>query len=129
MSTTTTLTENDKPALSLTLGNGNKIYYHSDEAVDIEGEIPIIDIAGIYSDNIDDRKAVAEQIREAAHRIGFFYIVNHGVDQKYADQTFAAAREFFDLPMKEKMEVCTDRVPDEFVGYFPMAAVGLAVLL
>lgn len=122
MSTTTTLETPPQPALNLTLGNGQKIYFHSDDSIEAD-EIPVIDIRGIFSDKLEDRKAVAAQVREAAHRIGFFYIVNHGVDQRHPDNTFEQAKRFFDLPEERKLEVSTDLVPEEFFGYFPMSTV------
>lgn len=60
----------------LRLQNGQVLQVKSNESVESE-EIPIIDVAGIYSDNIEDRRAVAEKVREACHRIGFFYVINH----------------------------------------------------
>jgi isopenicillin N synthase-like dioxygenase len=119
MSTTTVL-ETPPAPLNLTLGNGQTIYFHSDISIEAD-EIPIIDISGIYSDNIEDRKVVAEKIREACHRIGFFYIINHGIDQKHTENTFEQAKRFFSLPEERKMDVCTDLVPEEFFGYFPMS--------
>jgi hypothetical protein len=116
----TTVVEAYPAPLNLTLGNGQKIYFHSDESIEAD-EIPVIDISGIYSDNIEERRAVAEQIREACHRIGFFYIINHGIHQKYAESTFQQAKRFFALSEEQKMEVCTDLVPEEFFGYFPMS--------
>lgn len=121
MSTSTTaVLEEPTAPLNLTLGNGKKIYFHSDDSIEAD-EIPIIDVSGIHSDNIDDRRAVAERVREACHRIGFFYMINHGIDQKYTDSTFEQAKRFFALPEERKMEVCTDRVPEEYFGYFPMS--------
>jgi hypothetical protein len=117
---TTTVVEVNSATLNLTLGNGQKIYFHSDESIDAD-EIPVIDIGGIFSHDIENRKAVAEKIREACHRIGFFYIVNHGIDEKYTKSTFEQAKRFFALPEEQKMEVCTDLVPTEFFGYFPMS--------
>lgn len=114
------------PALNLTLQNGQSIHYHSDISIDAD-EIPVIDISRIYSDNIEDRKAVAEQVREAAHRIGFFYITNHGIDPEHAENTFKQAKRFFSQPEKRKMEVCTDLVT-EYFGYFPMAKVSMVTL-
>jgi hypothetical protein len=110
MSTTTMLkTVSSQPPLNLTLGNGQKIYFHSDESIEAD-EIPVIDISGVFSNELADRKAVAEQIREAAHRIGFFYIVGHGVEQHFVDQTFAEAKRFFDLSEERKLEFTTDLV-------------------
>lgn len=109
------------PPLNLTLQNGQKIHYHSDTSIEAD-EIPVIDISGIYSNNLEDRKAVAEKVREAAHRIGFFYIVNHGIDSRHAANTFEQAKRFFSQSEQKKMEVCTDLVT-EYFGYFPMARV------
>jgi hypothetical protein len=118
---TTTVETATLPALNLTLQNGQKIRYHSDVSIEAD-EIPVIDVKDIYSENIQARKAVAEQVREAAHRIGFFYIVNHGIDSIHAENTFAQAKRFFAQPQEKKMEVCTDLVT-EYFGYFPMAKV------
>jgi hypothetical protein len=118
--TTAIVVEANSAPLNLTLGNGKKIFFHSDESIEVD-EIPVIDIGGIFSDKIEDRKAVAERIREACHRIGFFYIINHGIDERYTKSTFEQAKIFFALPEERKMEVCTDIVPDEFFGYFPMS--------
>lgn len=124
MSTTTVLETAPQPALNLTLGNGQKIFFHSDDSIEAD-EIPIIDVGGIFSDSLDDRKVVAEKIREAAHRIGFFYITNHGIDPRLPQQTFEQARRFFSLPEERKLEVTTDLVPEEFFGYFPMTTVSV----
>lgn len=37
-----------------------------------------------------------------------------------AADVFDQAKLFFALPDQEKMEVCTDLMPDEFCGYHPM---------
>lgn len=117
--TTTTETAPPLPPLQLTLQNGQKVYYHSDISIETD-EIPVIDISGIFSDDLAGRQAVAEDIREAAHRIGFFYITNHGIDPGYAQRTFEQAQRFFAQPEPAKMRVCTDLV-DDYFGYFPMA--------
>lgn len=44
-----------------------------------KSEIPVIDLETIYRDEIEHRKAVAAQIRQAAESSGFFYIKNHGI--------------------------------------------------
>ena len=63
----------------------------SDESKHIT-ELPTIDFLGIFSPNIEDRKAVAEEVREACHDIGFFYAVNHGIDPKYEQASFEQAK-------------------------------------
>jgi hypothetical protein len=44
-------------------------------------EIPIIDLTALYSDKLEDRKALASQIRATAVNTGFFYIKNHGIKE------------------------------------------------
>lgn len=65
-----------EPVKTLHLANGKSYAYVSNTAADLD-EIPIIDVSGIYSEDVEDRKAVAREIREAAHDIGFFYVINH----------------------------------------------------
>jgi len=45
-------------------------------------EIPIIDLSPLYSAKYEDRKALAKEIRAAAVNTGFFYIKNHGINEK-----------------------------------------------
>ncbi|EXJ69809.1 uncharacterized protein A1O5_06880 [Cladophialophora psammophila CBS 110553] len=120
MSQVATQIEENNP-LVIKLQNGQTLHVESNEAIDAN-EIPIIDVAGIYSDKLADRQDIADKIREAAHRIGFFYVVNHGFDSKLADGVFEQARRFFALPLEKKMEVDTNLVPKEYVGYHALAS-------
>lgn len=45
-------------------------------------EIPIIDLKPLRSSELDDRRALAQEIRTAAINSGFFYIKNHGIDEQ-----------------------------------------------
>jgi hypothetical protein len=45
-------------------------------------EIPIIDLTPLYSEMLKDRKELAKEIRVAAVNTGFFYIKNHGIEEK-----------------------------------------------
>jgi hypothetical protein len=75
MSQTATAAQPADP-LTIKLQNGQVFCVESNESVEAD-VIPIIDVSGMYSEKLRDRKAVAEKIREACHRIGFFYVVNH----------------------------------------------------
>ncbi len=61
---------------TITLQNGMTYVSRSNVSKELE-QVPIIDVAGIYSSKLEDRQAVADQIRDAATKIGFFYAVNH----------------------------------------------------
>ncbi|KAI9743467.1 MAG: hypothetical protein M1818_002779 [Claussenomyces sp. TS43310] len=79
-------------------------------------EIPVIDIGGLQSSMLVDRLAVAEKVRDACIRAGFFYVSNHGVDQEVIDGLFAASRRFFALPLEEKSKVAV-KEDQGFKGY------------
>ncbi|KAF2440839.1 Clavaminate synthase-like protein [Karstenula rhodostoma CBS 690.94] len=79
-------------------------------------EVPKIDMRRIYSDSLDDRKELAKEVGEACRNVGFFYAVNHGVDEQILDDTFAAVKRFFDLPTEVKMEVHNQKT-EKFRGY------------
>lgn len=57
-----------------------------------------------------------ETLREAAHEVGFFYLVGHGVPDQLAAKVLAAARRLFALPQSEKDAIAMVRSP-HFRGY------------
>lgn len=63
-------------AKTVTLQNGKVFSFNSNESTDID-IIPIIDASKLWSDDLNDRQAVADEIRSASREIGFFYLVNH----------------------------------------------------
>ncbi|EKD16425.1 uncharacterized protein L3040_008526 [Drepanopeziza brunnea f. sp. 'multigermtubi'] len=79
-------------------------------------EIPIIDLTPLASDRFDDRKELSKQIRAAAVNTGFFYIKNHGID----DKTIADAKKqllaFFRQSSEQKMRAHKSR-SKYFNGY------------
>lgn len=74
-------------------------------------ELPKIDFQRIYSDNLSDRQQLANEVGAACRDIGFFYAVNHGVEESLLQETFEAAKKFFDLPTEIKMEVHNQKTP------------------
>ena len=79
-------------------------------------EIPIIDLADAYSKDLTKRQGLAEKIYEACVRVGFFYVKNHGVDESIMKNVFSAARDFFELPLEQKMEIDLNKSA-HFRGY------------
>jgi isopenicillin N synthase-like dioxygenase len=70
--------------------------------------IPVIDIAGLYSDDPAARQAVAAKIGAACDDLGFFYVVNHNVAVETIDKAVAIADKFFHLPEDERLKVKAD---------------------
>ncbi|KAG0645069.1 downy mildew resistance [Hyphodiscus hymeniophilus] len=85
--------------------------------------IPVLDVSGMFSSNIAERKKFAGALRDACMRVGFFYIENHGIESGFVDEAFEWGRKFFDLPFEEKMEVYIDNTP-HFRGYTPLHGSG-----
>lgn len=65
----------------------------------------MVDVSGLFSSNVEDRKQVAVQIGKACRTVGFFYAQNHGVPDDVIEGTFDAIKNFFALPAEDKMEV------------------------
>ena len=79
-------------------------------------ELPRIDFKRIYSDKLSDRQELAKEVGAACRDVGFFYAVNHGVEESLLDETFDALKKFFDLPTEIKMEVHNQKTP-KFRGF------------
>ncbi|KAF8412952.1 hypothetical protein HHK36_000924 [Tetracentron sinense] len=95
-------------------------------------ELPVIDLSSA------DRISTAESIRQcldwvgsvwlkvlmlklvcqACVEYGFFYLVNHGVEEELLKRVFDESRKFFSLPLEEKMKL--ER--REHRGYTPLYA-------
>ncbi|SME99238.1 Isopenicillin N synthase [Tistlia consotensis] len=67
--------------------------------------IPVIDIEGLARGSEAAIGQVAEQIRAACTDVGFFYIVNHGIEPAVIEAAMESSREFFHLPLEEKRKV------------------------
>jgi isopenicillin N synthase-like dioxygenase len=81
------------------------------------GKIPVIEIAALRSDDPAKRMLCAKRIGRVCREVGFFYIVDHGVDRRLVAQTFAAAAAFFALPTEVKMRMRESR---PFCGYLSL---------
>ena len=76
------------------------------EAIHVSNSaLPIIDIGGLSSSSLTERKAVAERLRAACLDNGFFYIVNHGVPAQIITSLFDETRRLFDSPAAVKSTV------------------------
>jgi isopenicillin N synthase-like dioxygenase len=69
------------------------------------GSLPVVDISGLSSQSIADRKAESAQLRAACLDKGFFYISNHGVPETLVGYVFKEAAAFFALPTEQKAQV------------------------
>jgi isopenicillin N synthase-like dioxygenase len=78
--------------------------------------IPVIDGGALRSNDPRDLAALSAAIGDAARRVGFFTLVNHGISQALLDEVFAAAATFFALPQAEKDAITLEK-SDAYRGY------------
>jgi isopenicillin N synthase-like dioxygenase len=64
-------------------------------------EIPTVSLADWHT----DPTAFADRLRAICHDVGFFRVVDHGVDPVFLDDYFAAMRSFFALPEALKAQI------------------------
>jgi hypothetical protein len=64
--------------------------------------LPIIDVSGLHGIAVD-RGVVARELRLACANTGFYYFTGHGISTGLIDRVFQPSREFFALPMEQKL--------------------------
>lgn len=96
-----------------TLGHGSKSF------------IPVVDIAPYLAGTPAGKRQVVAEIDRACREVGFYVVVGHGVDAQLLDEIESVSREFFDLPIEEKMKVHIGNTPGA-VGYSAIGDVALA---
>lgn len=82
-------------------------------------DIPVIDIGALLSD-AEDHREVAARIGQACRDCGFFYIVNHGVDEHLQRRLEEVSRQFFAQDLERKLEIRMSRGGRAWRGYFPV---------
>ena len=60
--------------------------------------LPLIDVSGLESHDLETRRAVALELDRAARNSGFFYAAQHGFEPTLIEGLEGAAAEFFALP-------------------------------
>ncbi|KAF3943996.1 hypothetical protein ACB098_10G041200 [Castanea mollissima] len=75
-------------------------------------KLPIIDLTS------PDRSSTASSIRQACIDYGFFYLLNHGIEEELLGKVFEESKKFFLLPLEEKMKMPRK----EHRGYTPLYA-------
>ncbi len=84
---------------------------------DAPEEIPVLDMAPYLRGDAGALERLGAELRHALENVGFYFIVNHGVDQALIDRTFAAAKRFHAQPLEEKMKI---RLDLNLRGYEPL---------
>ncbi|MFC9252541.1 2-oxoglutarate and iron-dependent oxygenase domain-containing protein, partial [Amycolatopsis thailandensis] len=85
------------------------------EAAEGATALPLIDISR-FRDPAADREEFLAGLRRAAHEVGFFYVVGHGVPERLTTGIFQTAKDFFALPAEDRLAIENIHSP-QFRGY------------
>lgn len=77
--------------------------------------LPILDFSKFRQGGEAKAEFIAE-LGNVTHNIGFFYLKNHGIEQSLLDRALALSKEFFALPLEEKLNIQMVKSP-HFRGY------------
>lgn len=85
----------------------------------LPSEVPVIDVADVYSDDVSKRKAVATKVRAASMSTGFFYAKNHGVSEHVIAHAYSTMLDFFRQDVSTKIKTDSSNVEEHMYGYRP----------
>lgn len=84
-------------------------------------EVPVLDMSTLRLPDGSRNPEFLEQLRHAAHTVGFFQIVGYGAQPGQVDDLFRVTAEFFARPEAEKMALHNQNSP-HWRGYSAIAA-------
>ena len=84
--------------------------------------VPTIDFSAFEGSDTEAHKRVVREIADACESVGFFQVVNHGIDDDVVSDALRVSREFFELPLEQKMKVNNLKK-----GYIPVGGCSNAV--
>jgi len=67
----------------------------------------------------EGKKELAQELINALRTKGFFYVKNFNIDQERVNRQFSLGREFYELPLEEKLKYVPDLDAGQFNGYTP----------
>lgn len=82
-------------------------------------EVPVVDVSSLVSGPPQSWGPTVEELGKAAREVGFLYVTGHGVPQKLFDDLLAVTKQFFALPMEQKMAVYIGKSRNHR-GYVPI---------
>jgi isopenicillin N synthase-like dioxygenase len=85
----------------------------------VADRLPVIDFTGFDLD-LQRRRASAARIGAACRMHGFFYVAGHGIAPALLERLEMLSRQFFALPLEEKLRIEMTRGGRAWRGYFPV---------
>ncbi|KAI0479686.1 hypothetical protein F4859DRAFT_476952 [Xylaria cf. heliscus] len=79
--------------------------------------IPVVDMSSWLNGSATDRMRVASELTDACRRVGFVYVIHHGIPVDLLEEAFGWSRSLFDLPLEKKMLAPHPPGPSVHRGY------------
>jgi isopenicillin N synthase-like dioxygenase len=76
----------------------------------MQDTLPIIDLGSSSEGEGASRARIAAEAGAACRDVGFFYVVNHGVDPELIARAFAQSHAFFALPVADKRKLAIETI-------------------
>jgi isopenicillin N synthase-like dioxygenase len=72
--------------------------------------LPIIDLGSSGEADGASRRGIVVEVSAACRDVGFFYVVNHGVDPELIAKAFGQSHAFFALPVADKRKFAIETI-------------------
>ena len=79
--------------------------------------IPVLDFSIFVDGNQTEKEVFASELRWIQEKIGFYYLVNHGIDGDLIGAAIRQIEELHSLPIEEKLKL---KVDENATGYVPI---------
>ncbi len=72
--------------------------------------LPIIDLSSLREDDCASLTTIGAEVGAACRDVGFFYVVNHAVDEGLIARAFDQSRRFFALPLAQRQAMAIETI-------------------
>ena len=79
-------------------------------------KIPVIDVSKFVGGDFSELEWLALQVRQAQEKVGYYYLIGHGINSDLIKRTFEEITQFFNLPENEKNSL---KINEHQIGYIP----------
>jgi isopenicillin N synthase-like dioxygenase len=80
-------------------------------------DLPVVDLGPVRAGRAGAADEAAATLRAACEKVGFYFLVDHGIPQTLIDEAFEANARFFDSPLERKLTV---RIDHQQSGFQPL---------
>lgn len=111
-----------RSTLSPNSSSSAPVHFRKNSCSSRSSSLPIIDVSALVcsSSTPEAKMVTSKKIGEACRDVGFFYIVNHGIEESLQRNLMNHAHEFFRLDLEDKMKISMKKNPLHWKGFFPL---------